>query len=240
MLREREEPQDRLLLQQANAKVQGAVAHVAELERRVGELEQQLTELQSARDQLTHRESEIRQSAEQAEARVQTLTAQIGSLAETDEQHRREIAQLIGNVRSNEIEAAAAKRRYDDEVAVLTTMLQQSEDRATTAEEGQAKGSREIRALSERVKELEAAVDELAGFARWSEQVRACLASQPAWWRFMPLAWRKKRERRRLRSARLFDSQAYHRRYPDVVAGGLDAIDHYFRHGVHEGRSRDF
>jgi hypothetical protein len=42
--------------------------------------------------------------------------------------------------------------------------------------------------------------------------------------------------RRAIRASGLFDERWYRQRYPDVEAAGMDALDHYVRHGWREGR----
>jgi len=59
------------------------------------------------------------------------------------------------------------------------------------------------------------------------------------WWSFMPRRWQVRKRDRRLLRRGLFDREAYERRYPDVVASGLDPLRHYMLHGIAENRQFD-
>jgi hypothetical protein len=67
-------------------------------------------------------------------------------------------------------------------------------------------------------------------------EIAKALFRAPAWWRWMPAAWRQRKLSERLRRMELFDGPAYLRRYPDVARQGMDPLTHYLDHGYVEGR----
>lgn len=83
-------------------------------------------------------------------------------------------------------------------------------------------------AESERIKAAEQ--------CEWLAQVYQSISQSPWWWALLPRSMRVKRERRRLKQAQIFDSDAYLRTYPDVGAEKMDPLRHYILHGFGEGR----
>lgn len=73
---------------------------------------------------------------------------------------------------------------------------------------------------------------------KWLVNVHTLLAGTPRWWALMPRRWHGSRKERRLREHGLFDSAGYLARYPDVAGSGMDALEHYIRYGMAEGRRR--
>ena len=70
----------------------------------------------------------------------------------------------------------------------------------------------------------------------WFARVQQRLGSHPRWWWLLPRERRDARRLQRLKTAGLFDGEAYLRRYPDVAADGSDPLHHYLFHGIHEDR----
>lgn len=62
------------------------------------------------------------------------------------------------------------------------------------------------------------------------------LDEQPVWWRLMPTRWRRASLLRLAERKGMFDGKAYHSRYPDVAAAGMNPLHHYMVHGYSEGR----
>jgi len=54
----------------------------------------------------------------------------------------------------------------------------------------------------------------------------------------LPKSWRRQRQGRHLLQTGLFNGSAYLERYQDVADARIDPLEHYLRHGMHEGRSR--
>ncbi|MEO6216842.1 MAG: methyltransferase domain-containing protein [Sphingomonas sp.] len=90
---------------------------------------------------------------------------------------------------------------------------------------------------------LAKAQDEIAALEeqnRWLREVARFLLDRGKWWwRFMPLAWQRKKRNRRLLKRDLFDCETYSNRYPDVSSSGQDPFRHYVYHGVTENRRYD-
>jgi len=96
---------------------------------------------------------------------------------------------------------------------------------------------REVRLLSELLIEERRRGEAHALLATWFVRMHECILAQPRWWAWLPPSQRRSRQLRRLRRAGLFDSTHYLARYADVRDAGMDPLDHYLRHGVHEARS---
>ena len=111
---------------------------------------------------------------------------------------------------------------------------------ATDTRSREEEQQREIRLLTHLLRQEEQRTADSAALLGWFAQVHRCLASQPRRWLLLPATARRKLRNRRLKRAGLFDSDGYLKRYPDVATGGLDPLDHYMRHGVHEGRIAGF
>jgi hypothetical protein len=71
----------------------------------------------------------------------------------------------------------------------------------------------------------------------WLSKLSEAQQSQPRWWVFLSETERKKRARERVERMGLFDSGSYYSKNEDVAASGMDALEHYIRHGIFEGRS---
>ena len=96
------------------------------------------------------------------------------------------------------------------EVATLTRLLRQQEERGERSEEQ----------------------------VGWLLALNEHLGAQPRWWSWLPKSWGRRRTLTHLRDAGLFDSDAYLKRYPDVAAARRDPLDHYLEYGYYEGRLR--
>ena len=95
---------------------------------------------------------------------------------------------------------------------------------------------REINGLAVLLREQERLCEAAESRADWLREVAATLLTPPRWWALIPAAWRLKRQLRILRSRGLFDGEAYLKQYPDVAATGMNPLQHYLLHGIHEGR----
>lgn len=170
---------------------------------------------------------------DQTEARLKGQNEQLEGLRESYDQLRNEML-------TYQAEAASYRSRWDHEVPALNDRLHRAESRAEVAEGAMDERFRELGILTGLLREHEARLAELQEYVEWNDQVRTLLAHQPAWWGLMPASWRAERINRDLRAADLFDHRAYYDKYPDVEAAGFDALEHYCRHGINEGRTRTF
>lgn len=73
--------------------------------------------------------------------------------------------------------------------------------------------------------------------AEWLREFTALLQRLPRWWALLPEGRRRQRTRRMVEKAGLFDSAGYYSRHSDVAQSGMDALEHYVKHGIFEGRS---
>lgn len=94
----------------------------------------------------------------------------------------------------------------------------------------------EIGQLTRLYRDQEQKISEHRHQAEWLRQLHAVLQTVPRWWSFMPQAWSRDRQLRRLQRKGLFDGPAYLARYPDVAALGMDPLRHYILHGAGENR----
>lgn len=88
--------------------------------------------------------------------------------------------------------------------------------------------------------ETERLLKETREQAEWLRQLAVATIDSPKpwWWPFMPLSWRRERERKQLQRKGLFDADAYLARYQDVAEAGIDPLSHYLKHGILESRER--
>lgn len=141
---------------------------------------------------------------------------------------------------------------HDDGLAEATlraTRAELSENRARLSEaladlsssKFQLKESRDdIVLLSNMLAQLQDETAALEHQNEWlREAARFLLERGKWWWRFMPLAWQRRKRDRRLLNRKLFDCETYTSRYPDIAASGQDPFRHYLFHGVTENRRYD-
>jgi len=105
--------------------------------------------------------------------------------------------------------------------------------------------SADIARLREREMGLEAALkcesaqrERAQNGMQWLRALQIAMAGRPLWWSLLPASSRRAREYEMLRGVGLFDDRSYLARYPDVADHGMDPLDHYVAHGMHEGRQR--
>jgi SAM-dependent methyltransferase len=215
----------------------------SELRQRQEEIEQTRAELTGSKkevdrlqDQLDRTSAafhDVTQRSEALQEEVDRLREQIGAL-------RRSEAQAKQQGRQAEQEAAQGREKVAGELRRSKTQIDELTRQANELKIEQGDRFRELGMMASLLKQQEERGRDLSDHVVWTAAVHQCLQSQPRWWHLMPLPWRAKREQRRLRRAGLFDHEAYNQLYPDVPAAGLDALEHYLRHGVHEGRMRHF
>jgi len=95
---------------------------------------------------------------------------------------------------------------------------------------------RELEVLSRLLRNEQRQVAEHRQQLDWFARVHQSLASHPRWWWLLSAPGREARRRKRLKTAGLFDAEAYLRRYPDVATAGCDPLHHYMNDGIHEDR----
>lgn len=118
--------------------------------------------------------------------------------------------------------------------------LAEVEDDLSECRERQDEGHVEIASLSDLVAETQDRVAELEQQNIWLRETgRFILDSGSWWWRFMPVAWQRRKRDARLLRRDLFDAEAYSRRYPDVASSGQDPLRHFIHHGIGENRRYD-
>jgi hypothetical protein len=110
--------------------------------------------------------------------------------------------------------------------------------RYEAAMQAERERSREVALLTNLLAREEERHEELAARLTWSAAVHELLLEQPKSWSLLSAVERRRRQLLRLRSAGLFDYQAYLKRYPDVRDSGMDPLSHYLLHGLREGRLR--
>ena len=153
-------------------------------------------------------------------------------------------------------------RRFD-EIAELTQALHQGTGELSSVRENLARVQAESGALAHRVqgekKEAEAQLaerfSEIARLTRivsdaeaearkaaaqreWIREAASVLISGSHSWkgRLLPASWRRTQHMAQLKEKGIFDAAAYLAAYPDVAQSAQDALRHYIRHGLVEGR----
>ncbi|WP_327194213.1 sulfotransferase family protein [Novosphingobium lindaniclasticum] len=94
----------------------------------------------------------------------------------------------------------------------------------------------EISYLANRLREKEVAEDLHLQQIEWLRKVIATIIGCPRWWAFVPKLLSNRWRDERLIRSKLFDSQSYTARYPDVALSKADPLRHYIVHGMAENR----
>lgn len=119
----------------------------------------------------------------------------------------------------------------------MTSPVRPSSPPMNLAREGEDDRLREITLLTNLLVMEEQRNEEYKARLRWSSAVHEHLLQTSRWWALLSPVKRRRRQLEILKAAGLFDHEAYLRRYPDVVASGIDPLSHYLSHGLSEGRS---
>ena len=163
---------------------------------------------------------------------------------------------------ANELDAERARlnTRFE-EIASLSRMLRDKEDEVSAALE---RSRMEKEAADRRIAELENAcgvrAGEIAAMSRLLEEkddAARMSEEQAAWLRevaavllngsrsrslkgrlaaLLPTPIRVKKQKAKLKRKGIFDAGAYLAAHPDVAERGMDPMQHYIIHGMHEGR----
>jgi hypothetical protein len=208
----------------------------SELSKLQAEAQSLRTALETSQGELSHLQSELAQrraEADDAAAELQTLERRFAEELEAAEQRatkaQREAERVAGELAAQRDSASAEiqKLRHDKEategrlnerfgeIAALTRMLVEKESEARASDE-QAAWLREVSAVL------------MNGSTGGS--LKARLAA------LLPAPMRLKGQKAKLKSAGIFDSEAYLAAHPDVAEAGLDPLQHYINHGMAEGR----
>ena len=172
----------------------------------------------------------VRNALADEEAKVSAMDALL-SEAETEKERVRDDSQ-------HEIERV--KRRSNAEVRQAQNARERAEAE-TRANEGKlAQRYQETATLTNLLKSEERRAEQADERLDWVLILQQRLAQQPRWWALMPKSWQRRRTLEGLRAAGIFDGEAYLRRYQDVAGDGMCPLEHYLKHGLHEGRSRGF
>ena len=169
----------------------------------------------------------------------------------------------VAALRSQVVEKDAQLARRFDEIAALTQALQQRTGELSAARESLARLQTESSALTQRTQEekkdaearLAERFSEIARLTRivsdaealtrkataqreWIREAASVLVSGSRSWKggLLPSSWRRNQHMAQLKEKGLFDPAAYLAAYPDVARSAQDALRHYIRHGLVEGR----
>lgn len=222
----------------------------SELRQRQEEIEQTRSELSRVRDkkealerELSDAQNELTRARGQTSAIGGELEAAQAELTRVRRSSREEIERLTSQRSELQRQIEATKSDLDllnSRLAKAQSERSASESAAKAAEGKLAERYQEIATLTHLLHQQERSAEEIQQHLDWIVMVHSRKANQPAWWSVMPKRWRLQRERQSLKRSGLFDGDAYLQRYPDVAAAGLDPLDHYLRHGIHEDRVRRF
>jgi len=149
-----------------------------------------------------------------------------------------EIAELRQRLSSATASAKHLISRLERELVIAKSKQSSAEVGVRTAEAALSRRYQELTILSNLLRQQEEENAKVLEHLQWLLRLREAISNQPQWWGILPRPWRRRREWKRLQDIGIFDGRAYMARYPDVAEVGVDPLDHYLRHGLAEGRSR--
>lgn len=196
------------------------------------ELAERMRETTRLDELLTKSKQEIeiaRRDADDARRRAQAAATIEGKVA----QQYQEIATLTEMLRKAEDEVELGERAAEE--------ARKNAESAAKASEGKlAQRYQEVATLTNLLRHQEESGQQAEERGDWLFAFHEQSSAQSRWWNLVPREWRRRRVRRKLKEAGLFDGEAYLRRHPDVASSGMDPLDHYLKHGLNEGRARNF
>jgi hypothetical protein len=229
-----------------------------ELERRdAGEalLQQRIAEL----NQLLQNRMEGLLASEGKALQARWETKEAAWRAEKAEEAAAQFSEDLEKLRADHAEATSRVTRQEKEVAQLVQFQMELERRllsqAATAAEAlaaletanthtaprpEADNSRsfeEIAQITRIAAEESARARDMQVRAEWLRNINALNERLPRLWALLPKRMRKQKLRSMVEREGLFDFSAYYAKHSDVAQSGMDALDHYVRHGIFEGRS---
>lgn len=215
------ETEDMLLSAGARAEAEELRGALAETQEQAAVLSRQLD---TAREQIAENRHEIAQISGQAES-LQNKLAEANAWASRLAEERRAAEAETGRIGQALVEAEKARNSaIEAQRSIEKTLQIYDEDNANL-----------IAQLDDAQKRLSILHDR-ADKLEWLQKVNALLMVSSGWWGFMPPAFRRKRELRRLAQQGLFDADRYYDLHSDVRAEGMDPLRHYILHGISEGR----
>lgn len=146
-------------------------------------------------------------------------------------------SELEIELQSARAQAFAETERNASITVEMAKLSQIAIEDAARAHEEHARLTREIDRLTKLAQSKLGQSEGERSSLLWLSQLRAYEVKQPKWWALLPTSERRRRFLQRLKASGHFDYEAYNSRYPDVVAAGLDPLEHYVRHGIFEGRN---
>lgn len=243
------------------AEMQQLQTRLEAAERALAESQQQVAATESALRQRTEEASQawnqLSAESEQVRALEQKLQDQLEAqanlhtkLAELEEW----TFKLAGDRRAAEEKLRSTQRALEKQQKLRDSSLH--EVRAMTGDLARLKKSLKAKAAAHAALEaqLDEAYGEIATITQllkasealttrsrsqmdWLAQVSGVVLSNARGWRaLLPMSVRQRMSFRTLAERRLFDAEAYLRRYPDVRASGDNPLRHYILHGMAEGR----
>lgn len=222
--------------------------HIAMLEARESAV---LSDLMQARDQIdefTNKVSSLHDQIKELEladlSNRRTISAKSLSIAKFQKDEKMNTKALV----ASEMALAKLQLEFETQQRNQTELQMKLEDKEKELQQARAdlatlqvrlqERSREVGTLSMRMNTLERELQKITADLQWHSEVGAILSTGlSGQWSILPAKIQQKKIEKRLLRARLFDSDAYLRKYPDVRSSGMSAITHYIRHGRKENRS---
>ena len=228
-----------------------------ELRVRENELTQRQEEIAQTRSELARARGDIdlvngllsaaeKRASEEAEARTHA-SDELASLTELYDRQlvtNRELSrrlQLLEEQAGSAAEEVERLRGIEEDARVKIDRLSESE---RLLEQKLSARFKEIARITELLAEQEAISRDAAARAEWLQKASTvlldCSSNSVGFLeKWIPSGTRSKRRLQLLKSAGLFDGDAYLEAHPDVAADGADPLAHYLRHGMIEGRVRE-
>ena len=146
------------------------------------------------------------------------------------------------SLREKTSELTATREQASRTEAELNAAVKRAQQQKTGTDSQLAERFSEIAKLTRLVNDAEAAARKAETQRDWIREATSVLVNGSRSVKgklsgFLPAGWRRTRQMEQLKERGIFDAAAYLSANPDVAKSAQDALRHYLRHGLTEGRA---
>jgi hypothetical protein len=209
---------------------------IAALTRRLNEKEKELAAAQvsgvrGSEEAVTAVRKQVAEKDAQLAKRFNEIAALTQALQETERRLREKAGEL-----------SAAREQVSRTEAQISAAAERAQQQKKETELQLAERFSEIAKLTRLVNDSEAAMRKAEAQRDWIREASSVLVNGSRSVKgklsgLLPAGWRRARQMQQLKEKGVFDADAYLSANPDVAKSPQDALRHYLRHGLTEGRA---